>query len=67
MLTCKIVFLVKSAIRVIDNAERRMTAGQTAISQVGEVVSRYSHKVKDGGSNPSPATKYKDIWIKKSN
>lgn len=50
-----------------DNAERRMTAGQTAISQVGEVVSRYSHKVKNDGSSPSPATKYKDIWIKKSN
>lgn len=44
-----------------------MTAGQPAISQVGEVVSRYSHKVKNGGSNPSPATEHKDIWIKKSN
>lgn len=36
-----------------------MTAGQTAISQVGEVASRYSHKVKNGGSIPSPATKIK--------
>lgn len=34
-----------------------MAAGQTAISQVGEVVSRYAHNVKDGGSSPPPATK----------
>lgn len=45
-------------IRITDNADRRMAAGQTALQQVGEAVSRYAHNVKDGGSNPPPATKY---------
>ena len=49
-----------------DNAERRMTAGQTAISQVGEVVSHYSHKVKDGGSSPPPATKINSYGQRKA-
>lgn len=42
------------------NAERRMTAGQTARMQVREEESRYAHNVKNGGSSPSPATKTKN-------
>lgn len=46
---------------ITGKAERRLTAGQTATSQVGEVASRHPHEVKVGGSSPPPATKTNDM------